>query len=81
MSCFVEPWNLPMNPEEVDLMAYCVLRYGFRSDVTWERLAELVAEEVDWHEVRADEMRRAMATHIERRKQANQGQAQPGESG
>jgi hypothetical protein len=79
LSCFVRPWNLPINPEEIELMAYCVLRYGFRSDVTWERLAEFVDEEVGCHDVRADELRRAMAAEIERRERANQGTAQSGE--
>jgi hypothetical protein len=72
-SCFARPWNLPVNPEEIELMAYCVLRYGFRSDVTWERLAELVDEEIGWQDVRADELRRAMTAAAEQRKRREPG--------
>lgn len=59
---FVKPWGLPLNPENLDLMAYCALKYGLDSSASWAQIEELVAGDVrrdkDDHERMQDPMRK-----------------------
>lgn len=43
---FVEPWGLPLNPENLELMAYCVLKYGRHGDLGVNDLHEAVDAEI-----------------------------------
>ena len=47
---FVQAWNLALNPENLDLMAYAVLR-GVRSEASFEEIdqmaRELIAEDAE----------------------------------
>lgn len=53
---FVKPWGLPLNPENLDLMAYCALKYGRDSSTTWAEIEDLVAEEVKHDKVAHERM-------------------------
>jgi hypothetical protein len=43
---FVEEWKLSLNPEELDELAYAVLRH-FDSDASWEELHASVREQIE----------------------------------
>lgn len=43
---FVEPWGLSLNPENLELMAYCVLKYGRQGDLGVSDLHEAVDAEI-----------------------------------
>ena len=43
---FVKAWGLPLNPEDLDLMGYCVLRYAPGASEDWEGRQASVEEEI-----------------------------------
>lgn len=45
---FVSAFNLPMNPEDLELMAYVVLRYA-RSDLSWDDIAAGAQQLIEAH--------------------------------
>lgn len=57
---FVEPWGLPLNPENLDLMAYCALKYGLDSSASWAEIEELLKGEVQRDREAQGRMREAM---------------------
>jgi len=56
---FVRAFNLPVNPEELGLMAYAVLRYTY-SDEPLAEVAAAVRELIDQHIADHQRMLRAM---------------------
>ena len=60
LSQFVRPWGLPLNPENLDLMAYCALKYGLESTEDWPAIQSGVAEEVRRDKEAFDRMLEAM---------------------
>jgi len=56
---FVRAFNLPVNPEELALMAYAVLRYTY-SDQPLAQVAAAVQELIDQHIADHQRMLRAM---------------------
>jgi len=63
---FVRRWGLPLNPEDVDELAYAVLRHARTSDDLYE-IAAAVEEQIDQHETQAQQLRDAMQAQLERR--------------
>jgi hypothetical protein len=57
---FVRPWGLPLNPENLDLMAYCALRYGLNFSGDWAEIQGLLADEINRDQEQHDRMREAM---------------------
>lgn len=60
LSQFVKPWALPLNPENLELMAYCALKYGLDSSASWADIEEFVAGEVQRDEEEHERIREAM---------------------
>lgn len=54
-------FNLPVNPEELDLIAYAVLRYAY-SDETLPEVAAAVEQLIDQHLVDHQRMLRGMGS-------------------
>jgi hypothetical protein len=52
---FVQEYRLPLNPEDLDLMAHALLRYG-RSDASYEEIDQVVRREIAEHFAAADQM-------------------------
>lgn len=46
---FVAPWKLGVNPEDLDVMAHCVLAHALGSARDWDSLGGLVQEEIRRH--------------------------------
>ena len=65
---FVQPWALPLNPENLDLMAYCALK-GLNSNGGWSELESLVAEEIQRDTEQHQRRRKAMQKSLEQRKE------------
>lgn len=42
---FVEEWNLPLNPEELDELSYAVLRH-FNGTESWEDIHSAVRKQI-----------------------------------
>lgn len=65
---FVKPWGLPLNPENLDLMAYCALKHGLKSTGDWAEIQELVAGEIQRDKEQHDRMLEAWQKSIDERK-------------
>lgn len=65
---FVEAWGLPLNPENLDLMAYAVLR-AVRSDGSWEDILEMARELIADDRERARRMKEAWQRELDDRKE------------
>lgn len=63
---FIRRWGLPLNPEDVDELAYAVLRHA-RSDDDLDAITAAGEEQIDEHAARAQELRDAMQAHLERK--------------
>jgi hypothetical protein len=70
---FVRRWGLPLNPEDMDELAYAVLRHA-RSNDNLEAITTAVEGQIDEHEAKAQQLRDAMQAHLERKhsRQANE---------
>jgi hypothetical protein len=64
---FARRWRLPVNPEDIDEMAYAVLRYA-RSGEDLDEIVAAVERQIDEHAARADRLAEAMRAHVEAKK-------------
>ncbi|MGI5183314.1 hypothetical protein ACQEVZ_44360 [Dactylosporangium sp. CA-152071] len=64
---FVRRWRLPLNPEDIDQLAYAVLRHA-RSGAQSELIIAAVEAQIDEHEARAHAMFEAMQARIDQRR-------------
>ncbi|GIE85757.1 hypothetical protein [Actinoplanes regularis] len=64
---FVRRWHLPLNPEDMDEIAYAVLRYA-RTDNDPDEIVVAVEQQIDQHESRARQLLEAMQAQIDRRR-------------
>jgi hypothetical protein len=58
---FIRRWQLPLNPEDAEEVAYAVLLHA-RSDASPDRIAIAVEHQIDRHEERARTLADAMRT-------------------
>lgn len=63
---FVRRWGLPLNPEDMDELAYAVLRHASSND-DLDTITAAVEEQINEHQARAQQLRQAMQAHIERK--------------
>ena len=66
---FVRRWRLSINPEDIDEMAYAVLRYA-RSGEDPEEIVAAVERQIDEHAARIDRMAAAMQAHLDAKRAA-----------
>ena len=64
---FVRRWNLPLNPEDMDEIAYAILLHAC-SDADLHGIAEAVEKQIDEHEAAARRMFEAMQAQIDRQR-------------
>jgi hypothetical protein len=64
---FVRRWGLPLNPEDMEELAYAVLLHA-RSDDDLETITAAVHEQINEHEAKAQRLQTAMRAHIERKR-------------
>jgi hypothetical protein len=64
---FVRRWGLPLNPEDMEELAYAVLRHA-RSNDDPDTITAAVDEQINEHEAKAQQLHQAMRAHIERRR-------------
>lgn len=74
---FVQPWSLPLNPENLDLMAYCALRYGVNSTGDWAEVEESVAKEIQQDQEQHERMLEGWQENIDEEKQKEGGSEAP----
>jgi hypothetical protein len=67
---FVRRWRLPLNPEDIDQLAYAVLRHA-RTNNDPNEIVVAVEEQIDEHETRARQLLEAMQAHVERTKRGH----------
>ncbi|WP_157641101.1 hypothetical protein [Longispora albida] len=67
LGAFVRRWNLPLNPEDADEVAYALLLHA-RSAHTDPEIVAAVEAQIEEYEERARRLRDAMQASIERRK-------------
>jgi hypothetical protein len=53
LAYFVNPWNLPLNPEELAELAYAVLVHH-DSTASWEEIGAAVEEQIAEHQRQAE---------------------------
>lgn len=63
LCAFVGPWNLPLNPEDLDAIAYCVLRYGLDPSLSPQERIDASREAIREVQERWDALRQ----HLPRR--------------
>ncbi len=63
---FVRRWGLPLNPEDMDELAYAVLRHAYSND-DLDAIVAAVEEQIDEHAAKAQELHNAMRAHLERK--------------
>jgi hypothetical protein len=64
---FVRRWGLPLNPEDMDELAYALLLHA-RSNDDLDTISAAVEEQINEHEAKAQRLREAMEAHIERKR-------------
>jgi hypothetical protein len=62
---FVRRWGLPLNPEDMEELAYAVLRHAQSND-DLDTITAAVDEQINEHQAKAQQLRQAMQAHIER---------------
>jgi hypothetical protein len=62
---FVRRWGLPLNPEDIDELAYAVLRH-VGSDHVLETIEAAVEAQINEHEANAQRLRDDMQAHLDR---------------
>jgi hypothetical protein len=60
---FVRRWRLSVNPEDLEELAYAVLRHA-RSDAGPEEIVAAVEQQIDQHEQQARRLTEAMRTAV-----------------
>jgi hypothetical protein len=65
---FVRRWNLPLNPEDMDEIAYAVLRHA-HTDQDVQTIQALVEQQINEHEAKAQQLYAAMQANLERQRQ------------
>jgi hypothetical protein len=61
---FVRRWGLPLNPEDMEELAYAVLRHA-RSNDDLDTITAAVDEQITEHHAKAQRLQAAMRAHIE----------------
>ncbi len=64
---FVRRWNLPLNPEDMDEIAYALLRHA-HTDEDVHTIQALVEQQINEHEAKAQQLRDAMHAYVERQR-------------
>jgi hypothetical protein len=59
-------WGLPLNPEDIDEIAYAVLRHAHTDHDDLNDIVVAVEQQVDQHETRAQQLQDAMQRHLGR---------------
>jgi hypothetical protein len=62
---FVRRWRLPLNPEDIEELAYAVLQHA-RTNNDLNEIVAVVEQQIDQHETRAQQLLAAMQAHVER---------------
>lgn len=62
---FVRRWGLPLNPEDMEELAYAVLRHA-RSNDDLDTIIAAVDDQINEHQAKALRLSQAMHAHIER---------------
>ncbi|MBL7258738.1 hypothetical protein [Paractinoplanes lichenicola] len=63
---FVQRWDLPLNPEDMDQIVWALLLYS-RSPLSWEEIAAAAHRQIDVHEEGNRRMSEAMTQAAKRR--------------
>jgi len=64
---FVRRWNLPLNPEDMDEIAYALLRHA-HGDEDVHSVQALVEQQINEHEAKARQLRDAMHADVDRQR-------------
>jgi hypothetical protein len=64
---FVRRWGLPLNPEDMEELAYAVLRHA-RSNDGPDTITAAVDEQINEHGAKAQQLHQAMQAHIQRKR-------------